>query len=78
LGGLTLPVRRPPDHFKMNKTVLLVLMTFAISITPSVSDAAQLHRQYQEDGREGIHPFTWIGAWYAGLFLLLWFLWKKQ
>lgn len=60
----------------MNKTTLVVLMTFLIAITPSVSDAEQLRMQWVSNGQEGMHPWKWIGTWYIALLIALCLLWR--
>jgi hypothetical protein len=59
----------------VDNRILLVLLTFVVAITPSLSDAEQLRHQWERDGGEGPHPWLWIGAWYLGLLLLLFALW---
>ena len=52
----------------------VVALTFLVAITPSVSDAEQLRRNW--DG-QGVHPWVWIGGWYLLLLLLLSSLWRE-
>jgi hypothetical protein len=61
----------------VDKRVVVVLLTFVVAITPSVSDAEQLRRQWASDGGEGIHPWIWIGAWYGVLLFVLLGLWER-
>ena len=60
----------------MDKRVLVVLLTFAVAITPSVSDAEQLRIQWEQQGDGRPHPWLWIGAWYLALLFVLIVLWK--
>ena len=61
----------------MDKAVIVVLITFVVAITPSISDAEQLRRQWLEDGDGGLHPWVWIGIWYVVLLFILLALWDK-
>ena len=61
----------------VDKRVVVILLTFAVAITPSISDAEQLRLQWTAAGGEGIHPWVWIGAWYLALLVILLGLWER-
>ena len=61
----------------MNKAAIVVLITFVVAITPSISDAEQLRLQFEANGRQGMHPWTWIGGWYVVLLMILAGLWGE-
>ncbi len=53
----------------MSKAAIVVLLTFAVAITPSLSDMVQVN-----DMRPG--AWRWVVIWYAILLAVLVLLWK--
>ncbi len=54
---------------KMDRKAVVVLLTFVVSITPSLSDAVQINHDY-----EG--AWKWVALWYLILLVILSGLWE--